>query len=648
MSMLRTISRHKARIIVAVCLVFIGLHLTFRSTYNTSAIFNKIQSSANSKSSPASTPQHAINGPVIISDDKIIPVNNNHDSESPSTSDVESIINKPLSNPPGDEYIEPQDPNNDANHVESSEDIPLQSIRDYTVFFNDLEDFKPKSESVKNKYITEKAKEKFSTSSDFLFSKKYLEEVLDLSPEFIKDLKDSHYRYVTDHINKLVENFGVSTFGNILKSDPEWSQYQNSKGYVLVGGGQYSWLSYLVIKQIRVTGSNLPIELFIASKDDYDKKFCENLLPLYNARCNVFDGELSKDLKSRFNLGGYQYKMLAILSSKFENVLYVDSDNFPTKNVDYLFSSDLFLEKGLILWPDAWARTTNPAFYDIAGVKVKENKLRYSDYDYQHAEGEGDDKKVKPLSEYTFEDSNYHDFEGTLPNPTSETGMFMINKTSHLRTLLLALYYNIFGPHYYYPLLTQGSAGEGDKETFIAAAHVMKEPWFQTLKQFKWTGYISETDNQFTSKALGHFDPIQSQDPNKVKDENKIDIIFMHLSYPKYYPNWLVDNYDLIYKDSGNHIRMYEAIYDNVGYDFDLRALQLFTQALCPNYYFDQSGDPIDGEAGVKKSIEYMGKYLNYVSNDEETEKKRCSEVFIPHLKWLKETTKFPNTLDIE
>lgn len=520
----------------------------------------------------------------------------------------------------------------------NNENSILRSIRDYTIFFNGLEDFKPKYESIKGKYKSEKAKEKFSGSTDFLFTKKYLENVLDIPLELLNDLQEKHHRFVNNHLYNLL-GVGISTFGSVLKTDPEWTKYRGSRGYVLVGGAEYSWLSYLVIKQIRATGSRIPIELFIAKEEEYEKDFCEKLLPLYDARCNLFDTALSDNLKERFNLGGYQYKMLAILSSKFENVLYIDSDNFPTRNIDYLFDSELYKKHGMILWPDAWARTTNPKFFDISGVRVRETKVRYSKYDYSHSLDE--DKKVKPFGEFNFENSNYHDFEGTLPNPTSETGMFLINKTSHLRTLLLALYYNIFGPHYYYPLLTQGSAGEGDKETFIAAAHVVKEPWYQTKKDFKWTGYFSETDKQFKSKALGHYDPVQAQD-EKFGDDTQI--IFMHLSYPKYFPNWLVDNNDLIYKESGNHIRMYEAIYDNVGYDFDLRVFQLFTQGICPNYYHKLTGTAIDGESGVAKPIEYMGKYLKYVADGEEKNIERCEQVFIPHLKWLKETTRYPNT----
>ncbi|RLV94486.1 Alpha-12-mannosyltransferase MNN2 [Spathaspora sp. JA1] len=505
-----------------------------------------------------------------------------------------------------------------------------KQIRDYTIFFDKLEKYGIRQSSIKDKYKTEKAHEMFSTHVTHMLNKEYLENVLDIPDRTLKHLKDSHHRYVTEQIPRLINDYGIKTFGNILPSDKEWKSYHGSSGYVLVGGGQYSWLSYLVIKQLRATGAVLPIELFIATQSEVDKEFCDKVLPKYNARCNVFDSYLSANLKKRFDIGGYQYKMLAILSSKFENVLYLDSDNFPARDPDYLFESDLYKKHQLLLWPDAWARTTNPKFYEIAQVEVKPNKLRYSDYDIFMA---GGPDKVKPLSEYTFADSWFHDFENALPDPTSETGMLLVNKTSHLKTLLLCLYYNVFGPHFYYPLLTQGSAGEGDKETFIAAAHVMNEPWHQTLKQFKWTGYYSKIDGKFSSKALAHYDPIQaSQNP----DGEDIEVLFMHLSYPKFYPNWLVDNHDLIYED-GEHIRMYSQINNNVGYDFDLQVLQFFTEGLCANYY-DDSGKPIDGTENVSFSENYMGKYLVYVAQEFDVNAERCQEVFIPHLKWLKAT----------
>lgn len=504
----------------------------------------------------------------------------------------------------------------------------------YTVFVKGMEKYKIDSPSIKDHYQDEKVKSYGLNSDEFLFTKEYLLSVLDIPPETAQNLKKSHHGFVHEHIDRLINKVKISTFGIVLESSPEWEEYAGSCGYVLIGGGKYSWLSFLVVKQIRATGSTLPIEVFIPSAEEYEERFCEEVLPRHNARCNVLDSGLHAHILEHFKVKGYQFKMLSILTSRFENVMYMDSDLFPMKDVEFLFESKLFKETGLFLWPDHWARTTNPLFHEIAEHPVLEKKIRYSKYDIAQAESKNEE--LPELLSYDFLNSNFHDFEGSLPNPTSEAGILLVNKTSHKRTLLLALYYNIFGPDFYYPLMTQGGAGEGDKETFIAAAVVMNEPYFQTLKQFSWIGYNSQDEGRFVSKALGHYDPTTSKE-----DSKDARLLFMHCSYPKYYTDWFYNNHDLIYKDEKTHIRMYEGIYENIGYDADLRLQQFFVQGVCKDYYKD--GKSEDGT--ILEADEWAGNFLKYIGDDVETNNQRCLELYLPHLQWLKETTKYPGTL---
>lgn len=502
----------------------------------------------------------------------------------------------------------------------------LDALVPFNVFFDGVEKYAIDAESLKNNYKREKAASSGMYQTDMLFTKEYLEGILDIKPKTLKLLEASHQGYVHHHMKHLVDDLKIDTFGKFRKTHPTWTEYSKSKGYVLIGGEKYSWLSYLVVKQIRATGGILPIEVFIPSEEDYEHTFCEEILPSYNARCNVLDSTIAELMLNVVKIGGYQFKMLAILQSNFENVMYMDSDLFPVRNVEHLFTSKLYEDKGLFLWPDAWTRTTNPYFHQIAEHPVVEKKIMYSKIDEVNTEKHN--KKLPPLLLYNFKTSNFHDFEGALPNPTSEAGILVINKTSHKRTMLLALYYNLFGPDFYYPLLTQGSAGEGDKETFIAAATVMNEPYFQTPKLFKWIGYESADEQKFVSKALGHYDPLTA----KEEDENS-QLLFMHCSYPKYYTDWFYNNHDLIYKDKKTHIRMYEGVYENVGYDVDLRFQQAFVLGVCKDYYKG------------KENKEWAGNFLSYIGNDDEVNQKRCEEVYLPHLAWLKETTKYKNTL---
>lgn len=475
------------------------------------------------------------------------------------------------------------------------------------------------SPSLQGTYEYSRAMQVFAGSEDIL-TKEYLASRVHVPEVTVDELRRSHRSYI-NYLKS--ESNTADTFAYVSKGTVEWDHYKDSKGYLYIGGGQYSWLSLLSIKQLRKTGATLPVELFIPTIEDYEHHFCEIILPQYNARCVVFTGPTSQQYP--FEPKGYQYKMLALLESTFENVLYMDSDLYPLKNVDYLFDTDVYRKNGLVLWPDAWARTTSPIFYEIAEIEVLENKIRHSFNELARLK---DNKPVMPLRDGDFSNSNFHDFENTIPNPTVEAGVILINKTSHVRTLQLALYYNIFGPDFYYPLLTQGGAGEGDKDTFNAAAHVLNEPYFLTPKSFSWVGYHSKETSQHTSKALGIHDPSDISE--------KDSFIFLHCSYPKLYPNNMIS--ELKYDSLDEHIRMYSAIYDQAGYDVDLRLLDLFTEGFCENYY------PEGVHPETYHNTHWAAPFNTFIMAKSSALAGSCEHIFIPHLEWLRSSTKFPDT----
>lgn len=41
------------------------------------------------------------------------------------------------------------------------------------------------------------------------------------------------------------------------------------------------------------------------------------------------------------------------------------------------------------------------------------------------------------------------------------------------------LYYQLYGPSIYYPLLSQGTLGQGEKETYVAAAMALNMSFYQ-------------------------------------------------------------------------------------------------------------------------------------------------------------------------
>ena len=224
-----------------------------------------------------------------------------------------------------------------------------------------------------------------------------------------------------------------SKFVSHLQAWPEHlaDRVFNGTGVVIVGGGEYFGPTIIGIHMLRRSGSNLPVEVFVTDASEYEEKLCKDYLPKLGASCLMLS-----DFIQGFKVTHYQLKSLAMLLSSFEHVLYLDSDSIPLlKPESELFATEPYVSTGLVIWPDFWISTESPSFYKVVGLD-----------------------KMPP----------------DLPKSSSEAGQLLINKSKHMKTLLLATYYNIYGPNYYYPLLSQGALGQGDKETFMAGAMVLR------------------------------------------------------------------------------------------------------------------------------------------------------------------------------
>lgn len=83
---------------------------------------------------------------------------------------------------------------------------------------------------------------------------------------------------------------------------------------------------------------------------------------------NVKVFNLAKASTTKFKAGDddhklYQVKAGALLYSKLEKILFLDSDNTPVKDPTFLFTSAPLVETGAIFWKDLWkTRPDNPIF----------------------------------------------------------------------------------------------------------------------------------------------------------------------------------------------------------------------------------------------------------------------------------------------
>jgi alpha 1,2-mannosyltransferase len=243
-----------------------------------------------------------------------------------------------------------------------------------------------------------------------------------------------------------VDDFSFSQASHmaVVKMLPEFQdviQYTSgTRGIVTVGGGNYTSSILVALRMLRKRQCDLPMEVFIPSNEPYDAFLCDQVMAELNAKCihlPTFDS---------IDISAYQFKIFALIFSSFENVLFLDSDNIPIIDPTELFSSKAYRSTGYVTWPDFWASTASPIFYRLIGK----------------------------------------DIPSLLAHASTESGEILINRRKHARTLLLNAYYTIYGPHFYFPLLAQGSpGGGGDKETWVAAAQALGASYYQVREMNK-------------------------------------------------------------------------------------------------------------------------------------------------------------------
>jgi alpha 1,2-mannosyltransferase len=216
---------------------------------------------------------------------------------------------------------------------------------------------------------------------------------------------------------------------------PNLEYEKGTKGIVTSAGGSYFPVLIISILMLRRSGSTLPIEVFLTTPSEYEP-LCDSALPSLNAKCIILS-DLLIDTPHTFTIKTYQLKIFAMLFSSFEDLLFLDADNFPIYPPEDLFLTEPFTTHHLVLWPDYWTSTASPYFSTITGLDPVIIRTR----------------------------------------PTIEAGQILVSKKHHTKTLLLAAYYNVYS-EYFYRIISQGGPGEGDKDTFAPAALVLNSTFY--------------------------------------------------------------------------------------------------------------------------------------------------------------------------
>jgi hypothetical protein len=116
------------------------------------------------------------------------------------------------------------------------------------------------------------------------------------------------------------------------------------------GGARYFICAYVLVRLLRETlGCTLPIQLWHLGGEELSpamrRLLCDLDVELVDAAAVL--ERYPADIRD-----GWQLKAYAIAYSRFEEVLFLDADQAPVRDPDFVFAWPSYLETGAVFWPD--------------------------------------------------------------------------------------------------------------------------------------------------------------------------------------------------------------------------------------------------------------------------------------------------------
>ncbi|GMM30981.1 hypothetical protein DAMA08_037260 [Martiniozyma asiatica (nom. inval.)] len=388
---------------------------------------------------------------------------------------------------------------------------------------------------------------------------------------------------------KMAHMYVVSAIPETVRPD-----LYTGSGYVMLGGDEEDWNALLTIKKLRKTGSMYPIEVFIPPNRQRDNFLCDDIFPSLMAKCVLLTDIFGKNTLLKYQHTTEVFRILAVLGSSFKKVMYLDTNILPLHNPENIFTSEVFQNFGMILWPTFYRNSISPTYYEVAGIKIENHPVRilndrFTDISYYQ----------KFIDTYTDNpgSNNFHDMKGTLAESSSTESIFMVDKYFHFDTLLLSLFYANEDSNSYGSLINIAkNKHQGNR--LALAAHYFKKKYYQLYKSPDRIETEGEVD-----RVIAHYD---ASEDYKILQSNVLQTQIMldnnePYSYMNFYKSpwsirtctpmfFQIEKDDLnpfklsktdIYEGSngdkrifGKHIKIYNT-------DFELEIFELINDIIC-------------------------------------------------------------------
>lgn len=200
------------------------------------------------------------------------------------------------------------------------------------------------------------------------------------------------------------------------------SRFSGSGIVICAGGRTYFTCAWVLVNLLRRLGCRLPIEVWYRTRHEMNDEMHSLLERTEGVRCMN-----AAEHGPACRLDGWEVKPYAIIHSSFEDVLFLDCDNVPTRDPGAMFDEEAYRRHGAVFWPDRWM-------------------------------GEGDPDHLRTLLPQAWEACDVE----RRDEPEFESGQLLVNKRRCWRALQLTMFLNEHSSFFYRWLL-------GDKDTFHMA-----------------------------------------------------------------------------------------------------------------------------------------------------------------------------------
>ena len=141
------------------------------------------------------------------------------------------------------------------------------------------------------------------------------------------------------------------------------------QGIVILGGGyRYFANAWVAAGLLKHLGSTLPLEVWM-HESEYSPRI-QKLADKNSLNIRVITKLSGPKPNVRGSRGRWQWglKLEAILQCDYEQLIFMDADNFAARSPDYLLKTPEFKDTGAIFWPDIQETEKDRPIWDIMGV----------------------------------------------------------------------------------------------------------------------------------------------------------------------------------------------------------------------------------------------------------------------------------------